>query len=284
MKIKLLLPGILAIITIAFSNSYAMGHSRNKTDKHSANSAFIAKQDNKIIKAIGKYEDRHSPYSTFKVALVLMGFDSGILENKDSPKWSFEEKYEKKFQPWYTQEKGIEYNWRQEQTPATYMKDSVVWFSHQIIERLGAKQFQAYVSKLKYGNMDISGTPGKNDGLIGSWLGSSLQISPLEQVELLEKMLNHELVLSKDAEEKTMEIMERAEEWEGWKLYGKTGGGNGKSGWFIGWIEKDEKRIIFAAYLDLEDPELDLSGITIQETMGLTAQEFAKREIISYLQ
>ena len=108
----------------------------NNEVKQRAHSGFIAKQDNKIIKTIGKYEDRHAPFSTFKVALALMGFDAGILENKDLPKWAFKEEYEKNFQSWYTRKKGLEYNWCQEHTPATFMKNSVVWFSHQITERL----------------------------------------------------------------------------------------------------------------------------------------------------
>lgn len=249
-----------------------------------AHSAFIAKKGNKIIKTIGECEHRQAPFSTFKVVLALMGFDAGILKTKDSPQWSFKEEYEKNFQSWYTREKGLEYQWCQDHTPATFMKYSVVWFSHQITARLGAEKFQDYVSnRLNYGNKDVSGTPGKNDGLLNSWLGTSLQISPREQVEFLEKLCANELPLSKDAQEKTREIMDREEEWDGWKLYGKTGGGSGGNGWFIGWIEKDGQRIIFAQYLDLTDPNLDLSGLPIQKSVGLTAKEVVKREILNFL-
>jgi len=256
--------------------------------KQNTHSGFIAKQDNKIILTIGKYKERHAPFSTFKVALALMGFDAGILETKDSPKWPFKEEYEKNFQNWYTRKKGLEYHWCQEHTPATFMKNSVVWFSHQITERLGAKKFHDYVSKLNYGNKDVSGTLGengmyKNDGLLNSWLGTSLQISPLEQVEFLEKLLVNELAISLQAQEKTREIMDREEDWNGWKLYGKTGGGNGDNGWFIGWIEKDGQQIIFAQYLDKADPNLDLTGILAQKTVGLTAKEVIKRQMLAFL-
>ena len=247
-------------------------------------SAFIAKQNRRIIKAVGKCDDRQAPYSTFKVALALMGFDAGILERRDSPKWSFKEEYEKNFQNWYTREKGLKYNWCQDHTPATFMKYSVVWFSHQITERLGKDKFQDYISKLTYGNQDVSGTPGKNDGLLNSWLGTSLEISPREQVEFLEKLLVNQFDLSREAQEKTREIMDREEEWNGWKLYGKTGGGKGVTGWFIGWIEKGEQQIIFAQYLDLEDSNLNLEGILLHQSVGLTAKELIKREIVSFLQ
>jgi beta-lactamase class D len=282
-KINLLLPGIITGITLGFLVSQAVASQQGK-DNQQVNSAFVAKKNKEVIKTIGKYESRRAPYSTFKVALALMGFDAGILENKDSPKWPFKEEYEKKFQSWYTREKGLEYNWCQDHTPATFMKNSVLWYSHQITERLGKEKFQAYVLKLKYGNMDVSGTSGQNDGLINSWLGTSLEISPLEQVEFLEKMLNDELPLSKEAQEKTREIMDREEEWNGWKLYGKTGGGSGRTGWFIGWIEKDGQQIIFAQYLDLSDHNLDLKDITIHKSIGLTAKEIIKREMVSYVQ
>ena len=270
---------------ISLSNAAELKSIKARQNTHSG---FVIKQDNKIIKAVGKYKDRHSPFSTFKVALALMGFDARILENKDSPKWAFKEEYEKNFQSWYTRKKGLESHWCQEHTPATFMKNSVVWFSHQITERLGEKKFQEYVSKLDYGNKDVSGTVGKdgmykNDGLLNSWLGTSLQISPLEQVEFLEKLVANELALSTQAQEKTREIMDKEEDWNGWKLYGKTGGGSGKNGWFIGWIEKDGQRIIFAQYLDLTDTNLDFTGIPTHKSVGLTAKEVIKKQMLNFL-
>lgn len=234
----------------------------------STNTPFIAKKNGIVIKTEGNCDIQNPPCSTFKVALALMGFDSGILTDKDSPKWSFKGEYESKFQSWYKPEMGIQYGWHGEHTPATYMQNSVVWFSHQITERLGKEKFQAYVNKLNYGNKDISGTPGQDDGLLNSWLQTSLKISPREQVEFLEKMVTGHLELSKDAQEKTMEIMVKRDTngqpitWNGWKLYGKTGGGTGCDRWFIGWVEKDVEKIIFAQYVGLtkDTPELRASA------------------------
>lgn len=255
---------------------------KEKGAKQKASSSFIARQNNKDIKIIGNIDNRYPPFSTFKAVLAYIGFTEGILETKDSPKWDFKEEYENNFQDWYTREKGLEYQWCQAHTPATFMKHSVVWYSHKITQRLGKKKFQEYVSKLNYGNKDVSGTPDKDDSLLNSWLGTSLEISPREQVEFLEKLFANEPELSKYAQEKTKEVMDREEEWVGWKLYGKTGGGSGRNGWFVGWIEKGDQRIIFAQYLDLNDPALDLINIPIQKTVGLTAKEVAKRNLIEF--
>lgn len=246
-------------------------------------SGFIAKKNNIIIQATGKYDDRHAPYSTFKVPLAIMGFESGFLKTEDAPRLAFREEYEKNFQAWYTREKGIAYGWCQDHTPQTFMKFSVLWFSHQITEHLGPELFNQYASKLTYGNRDFSGTPGQNDGLLNSWLGTSLEISPHEQVQFLEKLLANELDFTQDAQIKTKKIMDREEEWDGWKLYGKTGGGSRNNGWFIGWIEKDNQQIVFAQYLDLSDSNLDLEGILPQKTVGLTAKEVIKKKILNLL-
>lgn len=248
-----------------------------------AKSAFIAKQDNKVIKEVGKFDERHAPFSTFKVVLALMGFDAGILESKDSPKWSFREEYMVNI-PWYDIKEN-KYGWLGDHTPETFMSNSVVWFSHQITEKLGKEKFQGYVSKLTYGNQDVSGTPGKDDSLLNSWLGTSLEISPREQLEFIEKLLLNQLTLSEDAQVKTREIMDRKEAWGAWRLYGKTGGGKSNNGWFIGWIEKDGAQpIVFAQYLDLDDPNFDLTGISVQKTVGLTAKEVVKRHLKDFWQ
>lgn len=200
------------------------------------NASFIAKQNGKTLVRTGNCNMQNPPCSTFKIALALMGFDSGILIDKDTPKWPFKPEYENNFQSWYTTDAGKKYGWHQEHTPETYIAKSVLWFSHQITERLGKERFLDYIHKLSYGNMDISGTPGKDDGLLNSWLETSLKISPQEQVELLEKMLNCELDLSKYAQEKTKEILAKKDEdnlpiqWEGWRLTERPAAQQGVTG------------------------------------------------------
>ncbi len=46
----------------------------------------------------------------------------------------------------------------------------------------------------------------------------------------------------------------------GWKLYGKTGLGsihrqNLQTGWFVGWVEKDQNVLIFA--YNIRNPQVD---------------------------
>ena len=43
---------------------------------------------------------RVTPASTFKIALSLIGFDTGILENEISPVWDFQEGYDNFLETW----------------------------------------------------------------------------------------------------------------------------------------------------------------------------------------
>ena len=67
------------------------------------------------------------------------------------------------------------------------------------------------------------GDPGKNNGLVLSWIGSSLKISPVEQVAFLRKLVNRQLALSAQAYDMTSRIMISETLENGWEVHGKTG-------------------------------------------------------------
>tara|TARA_R110000751_G_scaffold8041_3_gene32518 strand:+ start:22398 stop:22883 length:486 start_codon:yes stop_codon:yes gene_type:complete len=74
----------------------------------------------------GDCDLRMSPASTFKVAISLMGFDTGILQSVDEPKLPFKKNYI-----------AARSQWRQAITPRSWMRDSVIWYSQQVTSRLG---------------------------------------------------------------------------------------------------------------------------------------------------
>jgi beta-lactamase class D len=203
---------------------------------------FIAKENDKILKIEGDCSKRYAPESTFKIPLSLMGFDSGILKNESDPIWKFKEGY-------------VDWRdaWKKDQTPQSWMKESCVWYSQVLTKQLGMEKFQDYVTKFSYGNMDLSG------GLTNAWLSSSLQISPHEQTEFIQKVVDHKFPLSNESYDKTKNIMFIKEMAGGWKLYGKTGSGRQfdkdgnktelQHGWFVGYIEKGSQHIVFASHI-----------------------------------
>src|SRR5690606_27699400 len=129
--------------------------------------------------------------------------------------------------------------------------------------------------KLEYGNADPKGIPGQDEGLTHSWLSSTLLISPDEQAELMRRIVARDLPVSRKAIELTASIVPAFEAGDGWKVQGKTGSGslrrkNGKLdrkrpiGWFVGWAEKDGRKIAFARMRIGNERPAEPSGLAIR--------------------
>jgi beta-lactamase class D len=119
------------------------------------------------------------------------------------------------------------------------------------------ERFQAYVKQFDYGNRDLSGNPGKHDGLTQAWLMSSLAISPDEQVGFIRRLLARTLNVSNHTYDMTIASMPVFSTAGGWTIHGKTGSGSWRNsdpnpeepqGWFVGWAEKDARRLAFARF------------------------------------
>lgn len=132
-----------------------------------------------------------------------------------------------------------------------------MWYSQRITEHLGTKRFEDYIRLFKYGNQDVSGNPGRDDGLTQAWLTSSLRISPFEQLTFLGRLVRRELPVSPQAYEMTswLTLMDSAV--DGWEVHGKTGTGfqidpdgaidcSRQVGWFVGWASKRGNARVFA--------------------------------------
>lgn len=195
----------------------------------------------------------YSPGSTFKVALALMGFDSGLLIDPQTPIEPYKAIYRA----------GLK-SWRQNTSPVIWLKDSVVWYSQVLTTRLQPRPLKDYVQAFDYGNRDVAGDPGENNGLTGAWLSSSLQITPQVQAKFLRDVVLEKLPVSGEAFENTkasMPVFKRADEW---MLRGKTGtvylpDAEGETtdiqaGWFVGWATQQDRSVIFV-HLIVDDEE-----------------------------
>lgn len=92
---------------------------------------------------------------------------------------------------------------------------------------------EEWIHKISYGNQDISG------GIDQFWLSNSLKISPIEQVDFMEKLHMENLPFDKDVM-KTVKRMMIQTEGDNYTLYGKTGQGS-NIGWYVGFIETKER-------------------------------------------
>jgi beta-lactamase class D len=208
--------------------------------------------DLKANKLLVRYNPAHcakrvSPASTFKVPLALMAYDAGILKDENSPmKWNG------------TKSNRVE--WDRDQTAASWMKKSVVWFSQRLTPKLGMKRVKDYLARFRYGNKDMSG------GLTKAWLQSTLTISPDEQLRFWRQFWRGELPVSKHAFDVTKKITYIGTSPSGWILHGKTGSGaivseKGKllqgSGWFVGHVGRGDREYVYVAHYSDRAPPSD---------------------------
>lgn len=215
---------------------------------------FLAKENNKVIVQEGDCIARHSPCSSFKIAISLMGYNEGILTDEIQPVLPFKKGY-------------VNYmrSWKQPHNPTLWIKNSCVWYSQAITSKIGMEKFKEYLKNFDYGNQDVTGDKGKNNGLTHSWLASSLGISPQEQVIFLQNLIDGKLSVSDKAYEMTKKIIFVGELVNGWKLYGRSGFcpvlnqaktqklSNRYNEWFVGWVEKGSRAIVFASYIEHTD-------------------------------
>lgn len=203
--------------------------------------------DGRILLEQGDCRRRVTPASTFKIALSLIGFETGFLRDVHHPSVPFQDGYA----DWG----GA--NWRRTTDPTDWMKYSVVWYSRLISHGVGADRLSDFARRFGYGNADLSGDPGQDNGLDRAWISSSLRIAPVEQVAFLHRLVSGRLPVSAATMAATAAIIEVRPAADGWTIHGKTGAAFPRRadgdwdeehgyGWYVGWAVRADHRLVFA--------------------------------------
>lgn len=248
---KKLLALILATTTLsAIANEITTQEYSQLFKNYNACFILYSVNEHKIISEYNpnnRCNERISPDSTFKIALSLMAFNQGIINQNTVFKWNGK--------------KGVIPEHEQDQTPASWLKYSVVWVSQQITPQLGFARIKHYLAGFDYGNQDFSGDLGQNNGLTHAWLASSLKISGVEQLNFLIAMLGNKLPVNDAAIENTKKNLYLGKLDSGADYYGKTGAGRHgrnerlsnpsklRDGWFVGFVENGNQQYIFLSNL-----------------------------------
>lgn len=227
----------------------------------------------------GPVDELFSPGSTFKIPLSVMGFEEGIFQSSHTPKWPFKPIYK----TWYETPREVCF---QDHTPKSWITYSVIWFSQKLTKTLGMKKLQYYVDVFAYGNKDLSGHKGQNNGLTHGWLNSSLKISVHQQLDFLQAFISYTLPVSKKSQKQAQDLFYLKELPYGWKLYGKTGSSPMSCikpgvGWFVGWISKQRRRIGFACVMELQGKAEKPYGLLAKDKM-LSSLEKMLKQIEAY--
>lgn len=180
---------------------------------------------------------RAAPDSTYKIYDALFGLEEGIITPEDS------------FLAWNGENYPLE-AWNADQTLPSAMSASVNWYFQSIDRELSSPVIYRYLQQIGYGNETMG------DDLSTYWMESSLKISPIEQVELLIRLQNHDLGFSSETVNTVKEAIRLSSANTG-TLYGKTGTGriDGRdvNGWFIGFVETADNTWFFAARIEADN-------------------------------
>lgn len=216
-------------------------------------------------------QTRRSPCSTFKIISSAIALENGMIDPENSLRsWSGEIFWNE--------------DWNRDINFDQAFRTSCVWYFREVIDEIGMDLMGRELDKLQYGNCDISDWEGRlntnndNRALTGFWIESSLLISPVEQVEVMERIFGNYPRYSKETQNQLKQVMLLSDQKvPGASIYGKTGLGMAQGivvdAWFTGFADSDDGRIYFCVYLG-ETEGADVSSAKAKEIAGKLLSDY----------
>ncbi|MGL4655849.1 MAG: penicillin-binding transpeptidase domain-containing protein [Sarcina sp.] len=183
-----------------------------------------------------------SPYSTFKIINSLMALSQNVVTSPDS-KLGYDGTIH-----WRE-------SWNKDIPFKDAFKESCVWYYEKLMDSLNKDYVQETLSNLKYGNSNL--TAWNEQGHNTYWISSSLKISPIEQISVLENIFEGKSNFDPSHVEIVKDFM-LIEKTDNLAIYGKTGSAKDTNGWFTGFLEKEDERTYFA--IRIKDKTKKLPG------------------------
>lgn len=182
---------------------------------------------------------RYCPASTFKIPNTLIAIDSGVLAD------------ETQVYRWDGKKSGYE-QWDKDQSLTSAFAASCVWFYQEIARHLDLARYAAYLKQFDYGSQQLG------QDVTTFWLDNSLQISALEEVGFLRRLVKHELGVKEQAYEVLRRVMRTADLGD-CAVWAKTGWAMRQPpsmGWYVGYVEAKGATWLFAMNMDIPKPEM----------------------------
>jgi beta-lactamase class D len=193
-----------------------------------------------------KCDKGYIPASTFKIANTIIGLETGVVSDAESPL------------PW----DGKEYSntaWNRDHTLRSAMQVSCVPCFQGIARQVGEARMQDWLNRLDYGNHDSSGR------VDFFWLGGQLRITPFQQIDFLRRLDGGKLPIQEHTLDVVRDVITLDVTPE-YVLRGKTGSAVPPEEpqevyWFVGFVELGERRVFFATMLDGRAPDVDAMAV-----------------------
>ena len=197
---------------------------------------FDVANDTMLVWDEARAKKRFTPASTFKIANSLIGLDVGAVKDVDEVL-----PYGGKPQP--------RKEWEHDMGLRQAIKISNVPIYQELARRIGLERMREGMKKLGYGNMEIGSVVDR------FWLVGPLAISAVEQTQFLHRLVKGSLPIAPMALSAVKEIT-LIEKTETYELHAKAGWLVGPTppeiGWWVGWIERENKVYPFALNFDIQ--------------------------------
>lgn len=173
-----------------------------------------------------KMQDRTLPAETFNVVIAMAGLETGVIPDTSSilPPDSTVENYSS----------GL--------SLAAAFKTSNTPYFQQVVKAIGKKRMNYWIDSTYYGNKKMG------HELDSFWLNNTLQISPDEQVGLMERLYFGKLAFQPRTQRLMKSLLIKKETHNDTLCY-QTGvghAGNQKTGWIIGWFKQKDHPFFFS--------------------------------------
>ncbi|MBC8757115.1 class D beta-lactamase [Kordia sp. YSTF-M3] len=174
------------------------------------------------------------PASTYKIPNSIIALETGVVADQNTIfVWNGEKRFLK--------------SWEEDLTFTQAFQRSCVPCYQEIAREVGVESMNAYLEKFQYGNIQVDST-----NLDSFWLQGNSRITQFQQIDFLTRLYQSKLPISKRTETIMKDIM-IVKETETYTLRGKTGWSISdgiNNGWFVGYVEKEDKIFFFATNVE----------------------------------
>jgi len=194
-------------------------------------------------------DKRHPPWSSFKIANLIIALESGTAKDLDHRRrWDPKRRPDRPYWP---------ATWRRDHTLRTAFRQSVPWYFRDVALEVGADRYRSDLARFGYGNARV---PDESDSF---WLGGPLEISAWEQMLFVKRLISGDFTLNPRTLSAARQVSMVKSDGD-YALHGKTGSGALRrddfegpfEGWFTGWVERrDVPSASFALYMVGPDHE-----------------------------
>lgn len=194
--------------------------------------------DRVLVHNASRAQQCFEPASTFKIFNTLVGLETGAVKD------------ELEVLPYGGKPQFLK-QWEKDMHLRDAIRASNIPVYQELARRIGAERMQHYINLAGYGNRNIGSVIDR------FWLDGPLEISAIEQAQLMGRLAQRKLPFSERSMGITRGLIQQ-DDAAPYTMFAKTGWSMDRTpqlGWLVGWIESEGKVYPFALNIDIQATE-----------------------------